>query len=179
MCHVLAGGVVAGATFSPDWRKRLRETIADGRHPVHLVGVGNELKSDDAAGVEIASTLRSKLGASPAPGVKIYPCTPMPERLLSKLASGEGRVVVFDAVEASAKPGEVVFRPMADTQYGFFATHNIPLRLVPGLEDRMGDFFLVGIQPASLDVGFGLSEKVQGSVNEVVAVVEEGVAERP
>jgi len=152
--------------------------VADGSRPVHLVGVGNELKSDDAAGLEVASSLRSRLGSSPAPGVRIHQGTSMPERLLSKLASGEGRVVVFDAVEASTRPGEVVFRSMADTKYGFFGTHNIPLKLVPGLEARLGDFFLVGVQPASLEVGVELSETVRESVNEIVAVIAEGVAER-
>jgi len=176
--HGTAGADSPGVTCSQDWRKELKETVSDGRRQVHLVGVGNELKSDDAVGLQIASSLRSRLGASPVPGVEIHPCTPMPERLLSKLASGDGRIIVFDAVEASVKPGEVVFRSMADTQYGFFGTHNIPLRLVPGLKDRMGDFFLVGIQPASLDVGLGLSKTVQGSVSEIVAVVAEGVAER-
>ena len=174
----LVRGDAIRSTCSEDWRERLRETIADSRCPVHLVGVGNELKADDAAGLEIVSSLRSRLGASPAPGVRIHTRTPMPERLLSKLASREGRIVVFDAVEASAKPGEVVFRSMADTKYGFFGTHNIPLKLVPGLEERLGDFFLVGVQPASLEVGLGLSETVRVSVNEIVAAVAEGVAER-
>ena len=173
-----ARGDATGSIRPRTWRKSLRDTIADNRHQVHLVGVGNELKSDDAAGLEIASSLRARLGASPAPGVKIHACTPMPERLLSKLASGEGRIVVFDAVEASAKPGEVVFRSMADTKYGFFGTHNIPLKLVPGLGERLGDCFLVGIQPASLEVGLGLSEPVRESLNEIVAVVAEGVVER-
>ena len=174
----LAAGDASRPTLSADWRERLRETIADSRRPVHLVGVGNELKTDDAAGLEIASGLRSRLGVSPAPGVRIHSFTQMPERLLSKLASGRGRIVVFDAVEASAKPGEVVFRPLADTKYGFFGTHNIPLKLVPGLGERLGDLYLVGVQPESLEVGIGLSETVRQSVNEIVAVVAEGVAGR-
>ena len=163
---------------SQGWREGLRQTIADGRCPVDLVGVGNELKTDDAAGLEIVTSLRSRLGTSPAPGVKIHAFTPTPERLLSKLASAEGRVVVFDAVEASAKPGQVVFRSLADTKYGFFGTHNIPLKLVPGLGERLGDCFLVGVQPMSLEVGSGLSRPVRESVNEIVAVVVEGVAGR-
>ena len=171
-------GHATGSISTTDWRERLRETLADGRCQVHLVGVGNELKSDDAAGLEIASSLRKTLGTSPARGVKIHSFSPMPERLLSKLASGEGRVIVFDAVEASASPGQVVFRSMADTKYGFFGTHNIPLKLIPGLGQRLGDFFLVGVQPGALDVGQGLSEPVRESVNEIVAVVAEGVAER-
>ena len=161
-----------------DWRESLRATIGDGREPVHLMGVGNELRTDDAAGLEIVSSLRRRLGAEPAPGVRIYASTPVPERLLSKLASAGGRVVVFDSVEASARPGEVVFRRMADTKYGFFGTHNIPLKLVPGLEGRLKDIFLVGVQPASLEVGSGLSETVQESVREIVGVVTEGVKRR-
>jgi len=167
-----------GSTRPPDWRRSLREAIADNRYLVHLVGVGNELKTDDAAGLEIASSLRARLGASPEPGVRIHAGTPMPERLLSKLASEEGRIFVFDAVEVSAEPGAVVFRSMADTKYGFFGTHNIPLKLVPGLKERLGDCFLVGVQPTSLEVGLGLSEPVRESVKEIVAVVAEGVAER-
>jgi hydrogenase maturation protease len=142
------------------------------------MGVGNELRKDDAAGLEIASSLRRRLGAAPAPGVKIYASTLMPERLLSRLASAGGRIVVFDAVEASAMPGEVVFRRMADTKHGFFGTHNIPLKLVPGLEGRLDDVFLVGVQPASLEVGSGLSETVRESIMEIVGVVAQGVAQR-
>jgi len=163
---------------APGWRESLRRAIADARNPIHLMGVGNELRADDAAGLEIASSLRRKLGTSPAPGVNICASTPTPERLLSKLASAGGRIVVFDAVEASARPGEVVFRSMADTKYGFFGTHNIPLKLVPGIEEHLGDVLLVGVQPACLDVGCGLSEAVRESVKEIVSVVAEGVAER-
>jgi len=67
---------------------------------------------------------------------------------------------------------------MADTKYGFFGTHNIPLQPVPGLGDHLRDFFLVGVQPASLEVGQSLSETVRESMDEVVAVVAAGVAER-
>jgi len=156
----------------------LREAIADPRRRVHLMGAGNELRTDDAVGLEIVSSLRSRLGGSPAPGVKIYAGSPMPERLLARLASKEGRIVVFDAVEASGTPGEVVFRSMGDTKYGFFGTHNIPLRLVPGLTARLGDVFLVGVQPGSLEVGLGLTSEVRESVKAIVGVVAEGVAGR-
>jgi hydrogenase maturation protease len=156
----------------------LREAVAGLGSPVHLVGAGNELRKDDAVGLEVISALRSRLGSVPAPGVTIHASTPMPERLLSKLASAEGRIIIFDAVEASAQPGAVVFRPMADTKYGFFGTHNIPLRLVPGLEGRLGDIFLVGVQPGSLEVGTGLCRSVRDSVLEIVEVVTQGVRDR-
>jgi hydrogenase maturation protease len=174
----LKAGDEAGARGTPDWRVFLKETISDRRSPIHLVGAGNELRKDDAVGLEVISALRSKLGSIPAPGVTIHANTPMVERLLSELASAEGRIVIFDAVEASSEPGTVVFRPMADTKYGFFGTHNIPLRLVPGLQERLDDVFLVGVQPGSLEVGNGLSKPVRDSLREIVAIVTQGVEER-
>ncbi len=152
--------------------------MADGRTPVHLVGVGNELRKDDAAGLEVVSRLRSALGAAPAAGVKIHGSSASPERLLAKLASKHGKIVIFDAVDASISPGGVVFRPMADAMYGFFGTHNIPIRLVPGISGRLGDVFLVGVQPACLEVGEGLSEPVRESVKQIEAAVAEGIGER-
>lgn len=177
----LEGGVAEtgteGSTAS-GWETRLLETISDRSSPVHLVGVGNELRADDAAGLEIVAGIRSTLGSSPAPGIKVHGGSAAPERLLSKLAAEKGRIVIFDAVETSGGPGDVVFRGMADTKYGFFGTHNIPLRLVPGLPDRLDDVFLVGIQPASLDVGSGLSHEVRASVARVLDVVTRGIKER-
>jgi hydrogenase maturation protease len=102
----------------------------------------------------------------------------MPERVLSNISSKAGSIVIFDAVEASKEPGEVVFCKLADTKYGFFGTHNVPLKLIPGLSARDDDVHLVGVQPASLDVGEGLTDTVQRSVQEVITTVTEGVARR-
>jgi hydrogenase maturation protease len=104
--------------------------------------------------------------------------SPQPERLLSRLASEPGRIVVFDAVDASKSPGEIVCARLSDTKYGFFATHNVPLRLVPGLAGRRDEVFLVGVQPQSLEVGEGLTDVVQRSVERLVAVVVEAVGNK-
>jgi hydrogenase maturation protease len=142
------------------------------------VGVGNQLRSDDAAGLEVVTSLRSRLGPAPARGLKIHRCSPSAERLLAKLSEKPGRIIVFDAVEASKEPGEVVFCGIADTRYGFFATHNVPLRLIPGLAAREKDIYLVGIQPESMQVGEVLSDRVKRSVERVVATVTDGVKSR-
>jgi hydrogenase maturation protease len=101
-----------------------------------------------------------------------------PERILTKISSKRGNIVVFDAVEASREPGEIIFCKMAETKYGFFVTHNLPLKLIPGLSTREDDVYLVGIQPASIEVGEGLTDRVDRSVREVIAAVTEGVAGR-
>ena len=160
-----------------DWQARLQDALESGGS-TDLVGVGNSLRSDDAVGLEIASELRSRLGAAPARGVRIHSPSLMPERLLSKLASKEGRIIVFDAVEASKPPGEIVCSKLGETKYGYFATHNVPLRLIPGLSDRQQDVFVVGVQPQSLEVGEGLTDIVRDSATRVAAAVTKAVEER-
>jgi hydrogenase maturation protease len=154
----------------PVWRTRLLEALAGVRDRVDLVGVGNQLRGDDGFGPEVISELRTRLGESP-PGLRIHQVSATPERLLSKLASRAERILVFDAVEAEKSPGEIVCSKLSDTKYGYFATHNIPLRLVPGLADREEDFYIVGVQPESLEVGEGLTPRVRASVREIVAVI--------
>lgn len=162
-----------------DWSTKLREILGDGTAPLHLVGVGNKLRSDDAAGLEIVSSLRSKLKASHSNGLKAHPVSSMPERLLSRLASDGERIVVFDAVEAGREPGEIVCCSLAETKFGFFATHNVPFRLIPGLAARENDVFIVGIQPESLEVGEGITDRVEASCQKIVNLVSEIVEVRP
>jgi len=161
-----------------DWEGSLRDVITSGSAPVHLVGVGNSLRTDDAVGLEIISALRSRLGAAPTRGLRVHPISAMPERLLSRLASKPGLIVVFDAVESSQGAGTVVFTRLSDTKYGFFATHNVPLQLIPGIRSRGDGVFILGVQPESLEVGEGLTGKVSASARRIADVVAEAAEGR-
>lgn len=149
-----------------EWRRMLEEALRF-EGPVDLVGVGNTIRGDDAFGVEVISRLRSSPSGSPQ-GIRVHPAAQMPERLLSKLASTVGRLIVFDSVEVSRPPGTMVCRRLGDTRYGFFATHNVPLKLIPGLGPRLADCYVVGVQPESLEVKEGLSAPVQAAVETIV-----------
>ena len=136
------------------------------------------MRSDDGAGLEVVRELRSALGSAPAPGVRVHPASATPERTIFRLASGEGRIVIFDTVEAAKEPGDIVYCRLTDTKYGFFATHNIPLRLLPGVAARGDDIYVLGIQPESLEVGEGLTQTVSASVKRIVTAVKEQVEGR-
>jgi hydrogenase maturation protease len=145
------------------------DCIANSSRPLHFVGVGNHFRRDDAAGLVALASLKRSL-IRPRPGwVKFHDETSS-ERALSKIPSGEG-IVVFDAVESNGEPGRIVCASLADTKYGFFATHNVPLRLIPGLAERADSVFLIGVQPESIEVGEGLSATVSKSVDELVTEV--------
>ena len=175
--HLLKGDATGGGPHE-GWRRAVREAVAVASG-VDAVGVGNELRCDDGVGLRIASLLRARLAKDPRPGLRVHPPQTMPERLLYRLAGGAGRIVIFDAVEAGARPGEVVCASLKETKYGFFATHNVPLRLVPGLAAREDDVYVVGVQPKSLEVGEGLSAEVLAAAESVVEVVLDAGRARP
>jgi hydrogenase maturation protease len=152
------------------WKEEVAKCIGDSAKPINFVGVGNPLRTDDGAGLQAVSSLSRAFDGMAPPWVKIHSGVSSPERVLSKIPSTEG-IIIFDAVQARLDPGGIVCATLGDTKYGFFATHNVPLKLVPGLAERKDSVFLFGIEPGSLEVGEGLTDKVRQSVHTLVAEV--------
>lgn len=160
-----------------DWAARAK-TLLESKEavPLHLVGVGNPIKKDDSVGIFIASKLKKRFGTRPNRLVRIYP--PLtPELLFSKIHLKTGSLIIFDAVEQNSAPGSIIFTNIADTRFGYFATHNVPLKLIPNLSERMANIFVLGIQPEEINVGEGLSEVVRESANEVITNFESFIEE--
>lgn len=153
-----------------DWRREVAKCLRDAPRPIHFVGVGNTLRGDDAVGVEVASRLRRALRGSGVEGVKVHPPDSSPERLLSHIPRSEG-LVIFDAIEAGVEPGHILCASLGSTQFGFFATHNVPLRIIPGVAERKDSVFVMGIEPERLEVGEGLSPKVKASAEALTAEI--------
>jgi hydrogenase 3 maturation protease len=131
-----------------------------------LVGVGNPIRRDDSVGIFIVSKLKRKLGSRPNKFVRIRDPSVSSERLLSKL---DGKsVIIFDAIEHNSEPGSIFIVRLEESRFGFFATHNIPLKLVPGLSTNLQNAFVLGIQPEDVGVGEGLSKTVLHSANGIV-----------
>jgi hydrogenase maturation protease len=125
----------------------------------------------------VVSSLRRRLGPASRKAIRVHGLSPNPERTISDLASKGERIVVIDAVEAQRKPGTIVCARLSETKFGFFATHNVPLRLVPGVAENAADTYVVGIQPDSVGVGEGLSDVVKGSSKKLVAMITSLVEE--
>jgi hydrogenase maturation protease len=154
------------------WSAPLRALFSEHVHGViNIIGVGNPIRQDDGVGLHIASSLRRNLGSRPSPKVRIHPPNLDPERAMSKAASLGQKLLIFDAVEASGAPGTILSACLSDTRFGFFATHNLPLRLVPGVAANLGNSLVVGIQPESVGVGEGLSETVEAACATVISTV--------
>ena len=65
-----------------------------------VIGVGNRMRGDDAAGVAVAEQLRPRVAA----GVEIVSCNEEPSRLMEAWEGAES-VLLFDTVTSGAPPG--------------------------------------------------------------------------
>lgn len=155
-----------------DWIKAVGDFFAWPRSgKLVLIGVGNPIKRDDSVGLYIATRLRSILGASPSPRVNIHRPVDHAELAISKLDLRSSRLLLFDAVEAGRPPGSIIFANIDETRYGFFVTHNIPLRLLPSVRENGKNVFVLGVQPRDLGIGEGPSEFIMPIAEEVVSVI--------
>ncbi|MBA3045268.1 MAG: hydrogenase maturation protease [Candidatus Thermoplasmatota archaeon] len=139
---------------------------------VAVIGIGNILMSDDGAGVKVLELL------FPLPkGVVIIELATGGMTLLHQF-DGLDKAIIIDAVDFGGKPGEVrVFKPEDVTSIKTvgYSLHDLDILKVLELAGRMGTLpkavFIAAIQPASLEMGEGLSPEVEGALPELAARV--------
>lgn len=154
------------------WKREVKHLLASrDERPLQLAGIGNPIKGDDGVGLYIASELRKAYAHHRVKGIKILPATGNPESVFSKLDLAAGNTLIIDAVDCNRAPGTIILARLYESQYGFFATHNIPLRLVPELQGNHENAFILGIQPESTEIGETLTPTVKTSADTVVETI--------
>lgn len=126
-----------------------------------ILGVGSLWRGDDAAGPLVCEGV---------PGA--VDCGDAPERFLGLAGSPQvAQVLLVDAVDLGAEPGEVVLCEREDLTERFGTTHSSGLALLARyLAETYGkEVRVLGIQPASTGVGCPVSGPVRGAVERVVA----------
>lgn len=140
-----------------------------------LLCIGNILRRDDGAGPFIARRFRE-------PGWEVVDCGTAPENFTGRVRkSAPELLVIVDAADMGLAPGS--FRrvhpaAIADTDFG---THQASLGLLAGfLGPLAGEIVIIGIQPALIRDGTGLSPEVESAAGELIRLLGEGrIAEIP
>jgi hydrogenase maturation protease len=127
-----------------------------------LIGIGNDWRSDDGAGLEVAR----RLGGLQLRGEPIS---------LLEVLDGTEDVVVVDAVLSGAPPGTLhVFdagsSPLPVDLFGSSSTHALGVAEAIEIARSLGrlpkQVRVYGIEGASFDYGCGLSPEVEKAVEE-------------
>jgi len=144
-----------------DLNTLLHETLT-GR--TALVGIGNVDLGDDGFGVRLAEALAD------AGLLEVLIAHTVPENHIATLAyGGYDHVVFLDAVNAGTEPGWVFFLDAGEIRSHFpqVSTHKLTLGTLARLIEAESStrVWLLGIQPATLKQGTGLSDPVARTLN--------------
>ncbi len=160
---------------SISWSTSLQQQITSLRQPdrrlrVAVVGIGHELRGDDAVGVMIARALQA--WAADQPQIVVIDGGSAPENQTGALRRfAPDLVLLIDAVDLDRPAGSIDWLAWETTTGLSASTHTLPpyllgkyLKLTLGCEVA-----LIGIQPAQLTLG---------SLSPAVKKAAEGVAAR-
>jgi len=159
----------------PDLRQALREALV-GR--VVVVGIGNALREDDGVGSRIARRLAGRPEILRA-GVTVIDAEEVPESHLGPVVVARPDVVLLvDAADLGAHPGEVALLDSAALDTRVAATHRTPLGPVARfLESETGaTVMLLAIQPLLRGWSDTLSEPVEATVRDLAALLLDTLA---
>ncbi|HVP58578.1 MAG TPA: hydrogenase 3 maturation endopeptidase HyCI [bacterium] len=156
----------------PDLQKILQRNLS-GASRIALVAVGSDLRSDDAAGLEVAARLQElQKKRARTPRLRIFIGGTAPENQSGAIRKfGPSHMVVIDSADAG-KPAGTVFAIDPEEVGGIsFSTHQLPLRLmIEYLRETITcSVAIIGIQPKSLAFGGPISREVDRAVDRIVA----------
>ena len=156
------------------WEQRLRQ-IAEAHKRVAIVGVGHELRGDDAAGLLVTRHLES------GPNALVIGAGPAPENVGGALREfAPEAIILVDAALLDLPPGSIACLD-ADAIAGVSASsHTLPLDIIAAFwESELGcEVILFGIQPATTEFGAPLSSPVAAAARSLASAIAGALALR-
>lgn len=140
-----------------------------------IIGIGNELRSDDAAGL-IAARRIKKLGLKDADVVE----SKGDGADLIDSWTGRNHVILIDAVLSGSAPGTIhrleLGKSILPTEFFKFSTHLFSIPQAIYLSASLGKLpekmIILGIEGCSFDPGTGLSKEVEDAINNTEQIVQ-------
>jgi hydrogenase 3 maturation protease len=157
--------VVSNNNFEDELRNFIR-----GANKIAILGIGNDLRSDDGLGIYIIEKLTID-----DPRVMIENVGSVPEGFARNLAEfGAERVIMVDAADMMKPPGHIELVTKDRIGGITISTHSMPLSfLMMYLEQETGGkTILIGIQPKNIQFGEGLTQEIQEVVDRTINTLE-------
>ena len=129
-----------------------------------FVGLGNELREDDGAGLELVKRLKSKKEFQQS---HFIIAGRNPENHLQAILDYNPQIVIFiDAAEWNGKSGEIKKFNEDEISHTAFSTHTFSIKMIQEflLNHLQMDFMFLGIQPLSTSFRQGLSDIVKNKI---------------
>ena len=150
-----------------------------------VLGIGNQLGGDDAAGTHVVDMLnrrRHRATGSFTSEITAIDAGTAPESYTSVIRQHRPELLILvDAADMALPPGALRTIPPDKISVLSFSTHHMPLSMfISYVEQFCGKVRLIGVQPERTEMGGRISKAVRKSMTELAEAILEGqVAEIP
>lgn len=148
----------------------LLPVLKDARR-VAIIGIGSDLRADDAAGVEVVRSLRRHITS---PNVLLIDGGVAPENFTAQIKKFRpSHVIMIDATDLGLKPGTASIVDLNTITGPSIFSHRLPLSIFADylcVQDETKVIF-IGIQPANARIGAAMSKEVKRSVDATSAAI--------
>lgn len=145
-----------------------------------IVGIGNELRGDDAAGVLIARKLEERGLPSLSPAIKIVIGGSTPENVTGEIVRFKpSHIVIIDAADIGLEPGDVRIVNCEDISGAAFSTHSLPLGAFVSYltEATHAAVVILGVQPKEVGLMSEPTFEIRRTVDLMAREIEEVIAQ--
>jgi len=143
--------------------------IAGGKR-IAVVGVGNEMRKDDAVGVQLAKKLRGKLSRQ----FRLIEAGTIPESYIDKVREFRPtHVLIIDAAQIGTNPGNSRLLSPRKVKGLSISTHTLPLNIFAEFvkKETCSKVKILAVQPKDLQFGEGLTDELARTVEELTSIL--------
>ena len=145
---------------------------------VVIIGMGNELRADDAVGLHVVRLLKPYTHNR----LQVFEGHMTPEAFIGPAcAAHPTHLLIVDAAELHKKPGAWQVLSSNDVEEGLFTTHAIPaIEVAAEIQRRCGaKVAFLGIQPKSRDISLSLSKECVHAAEEIADIIRRTISALP
>ena len=156
-----------------NWQPQLKKILGSvtSTRKAALVGVGHPMRGDDFVGSYIVKDLMKK--KVPTERLVLFDAEDGIEWVMSRIREpNPEHLIVLDACEMNRNPGEVALIPLAQTDYPFFTTHGIPLKLLVSKLLPCVNTSILAVQPGQMRLNGDLSSEVLAAASSISSFFE-------
>jgi hydrogenase 3 maturation protease len=141
---------------------------------IAVLGIGSELRGDDAAGMLVAEKLQKTNNTSSA--LKVFFGSTAPENLTGAIKDYKPtHILIIDSADTGNTAGTAIIIEPEKLNGISFCTHRLPTNIMTNyLEQSLNcKTIIIGIQPKNMEFCGKISPELKKSVNSLVKIIKE------
>lgn len=139
------------------------------------MGIGNELRTDDALGPKIIEQLKKTIQK---PNINLINAGTVPENFTGKIKKDKPtHIILIDAVIMNKEPGHIKLIKKEEIKNTNTSTHSLSLKyLIKYIEqEKTYKILFIGIQPKNLELGTNLTPEIEKSTQKIERILIENL----